>query len=77
MLVGLQSSYLVLRMEDVRIERGFSSRTRLVVSGTLRRKTLSWTQKDKQAWKYKTDYSDYIVLAAIHRKKRCEMLKRL
>lgn len=31
MLVGLQNSYLVLGREDVRIERGFSSRTRLVV----------------------------------------------
>lgn len=49
MLVGLQNSYLALRWEDVRIERGFSSRTRLVVSGTLRQKTLSWTHEDKQA----------------------------
>lgn len=77
MLVGLQNSYLVLRREDVRMERGFSSRTRLVVSGMLRQRTLNWTQDDKQASKYKTDYSDYIVLVVIHRKKRCETLKQL
>ena len=58
MLVGLQNSYLVLRREDVRIERGFCSRTRLAVSGTLRQKTLNWTQENKQARKHKTDYSD-------------------
>ena len=77
MLVGLQNSYLVLRREDVRIERGFSSKTTLVVSGMLRQKTLNWTQEDKQARKYKTDYSDYILLVATHRKKRRETLKQL
>lgn len=69
MLVGLQNSYLVLRREDVRTERGFSSRTRLVVSGMLRQKTLNWTQEDKHARKYKTDYSDYVVLVATQEKK--------
>lgn len=75
MLVGLQNSYLVLRREDARIERGFSSRTRLVVFATLRQKTLNWTQEDKQARKCKTDYSGYIVLLATHMKKRCQILK--
>lgn len=70
MLVALQNSYLVLRREDVRIERGFSSRIRLVVFATLRQKTLNWTQKDKQARKYKINYSDYIVLLATHMKKK-------
>lgn len=51
MLVGLQNSYLVLRREDVGIERGFSSRTRLVVAGMLRQKALNWTQEDKKARK--------------------------
>lgn len=71
MLVGLQNSYLVLRREDARIERGFSSRTRLVVFATLRQRTLNWTQEDKQARKCKIDYSsDYIVLLATRIKKK-------
>lgn len=70
MLVGLQNSYPVLRREDVRIERGFSSRTRLVVSGTLRQKALNRTHEDKQARKYKTEYNDYIILVAIHKEKK-------
>lgn len=75
MLVGLQNSYPVLRREDVRIERGFSSRTRLVVSGTLRQKALNRTHEDRQARKYKTEYNDCIILVAMHREKKKKDVK--